>query len=109
MRIARKAALIGSAFILIAIGPAPVSAQNAKDRSVEQYSCKDIVRESGADRDVAIAFLHGFLLGKSGSSKFNLDDLHKQSTDFIERCLDNLAERALDTTGGTPPVRRRSR
>ena len=40
------------------------------------------MRESGADRDVAIAFLHGYLLGKSGSSKFNLDVLHKQSNDF---------------------------
>ena len=75
----------------------PASAQNAKDRTIEQYSCKDIVRESGADRDVAIAFLHGYLLGKSGSSKFNLDVLHKHSNDFIERCLDNLAERAVDT------------
>jgi hypothetical protein len=24
------------------------------------------MRESGANRDVAVAFLHGFLLGKSG-------------------------------------------
>ena len=95
--IARNGALIGSACLLLTIGFAPVSAQTAKDRSVEQYSCKDIVRESGADRDVAIAFLHGFLLGRSGSSKFNLDTLHKQSHDFIERCLDNLSEPALDT------------
>jgi hypothetical protein len=97
MTIARKAALIGSVSVLIALGLATASAQDAKDRSIEQYSCRDVVRESGADRDVAIAFLHGFLLGKSGSSKFNLDVLHKQSHDFIERCLDNLSERALDT------------
>jgi len=97
MMIARRAALIGAMSLLIAIGLGPVSAQNAKDRTVEQYSCKDILRESGADRDVAIAFLHGFLLGRSGNSKFNLDALHKQSHDFIERCLDNLSERALDT------------
>ncbi|WP_410962537.1 HdeA/HdeB family chaperone, partial [Salmonella sp. SAL4358] len=60
------------------------------------YLCKDVVRESGVDRDVAVAFLHGFLLGKSGSAKFNLDALHKQSNAFIERCLDNPSERALD-------------
>ena len=72
------------------------SAQTAKDRVVEQYLCKDVVRESGSDRDVAVAFLHGFLLGKSGNSKFNLDLLSKQSSDFVERCLDNPAERALD-------------
>ena len=93
----RKAALMVSAFFLLAFVLGEASAQDAKDRSVEQYLCKDVVRESGVDRDVAIAFLHGFLLGKSGSSKFNLDVLHKQSNDFIERCLDNLSERALDS------------
>ncbi|MGB8117289.1 MAG: HdeA/HdeB family chaperone, partial [Pseudolabrys sp.] len=67
----------------------PASAQDSKDRAIEQYTCKDIMRESGASRDVAIAFLRGFLLGKSGTTKFNLDVLHKQSDEFIERCLTN--------------------
>ena len=71
-------------------------AQQPKVRSVEQYSCKDVMRESGTDREVAIAFLHGFLLGKSGTSTFDLDVLHKQTNDFIERCLDNPGEKALD-------------
>jgi len=97
MAIARKTAFTGLAFFLLAVGACPASAQDSKDRSVEQFLCKDVVRESGVDRDVAIAFLHGFLLGKSGSSKFNLDVLHKQSNAFIERCLDNMSERALDT------------
>jgi len=92
----RKAALAGPVLLLALLGLAPVSAQDAKERTVEQYLCKDVMRESGADRDVAIAFLHGFLLGRSGGSKFSLDALHKQSHDFIERCLDNLAERAVD-------------
>jgi cell division protein FtsW (lipid II flippase) len=96
MMTARRTALMGSVFLLLAAGLCPALAQDAKDRSVEQFLCKDVVRESGADRDVVIAFLHGFLLGKSGNSKFNLDVLHKQSNDFIERCLDNMSERALD-------------
>ena len=94
MTIARKATLLGSLVLLLAPAFSPVAAQDAKDRAVEQFLCKDVVRESGVD--VAIAFLHGFLLGKSGSAKFNLDALHKQSSDFIERCLDNPGERALD-------------
>ena len=96
MIITRKATLLGSLVLLVVPGLGPAAAQDAKDRSVEQYLCKDVVRESGVDRDVAIAFLHGFLLGKSGSAKFNLDALQKQSNAFIERCLDNPAERALD-------------
>ena len=96
MTIARKATSLGSLVLLLAPGFGPTAAQEAKDRTVEQFLCKDVVRESGVDRDVAVAFLHGYLLGKSGSSKFNLDVLHKQSNDFIERCLDNPAERAMD-------------
>ncbi|HEX3341342.1 MAG TPA: hypothetical protein VHT68_19445 [Pseudolabrys sp.] len=51
---------------------------------------------SGANRDGAIAFLHGFMLGKSGTAKFNVDVLKKQSDDFIERCLANPDEKAVD-------------
>jgi hypothetical protein len=54
------------------------------------------MRDSGSNRDVAIAFLLGFLTGKSGSSKFNVADLHKATNAFIERCLDNPNEKAVD-------------
>jgi hypothetical protein len=54
------------------------------------------MREHGAARDVANALLHGFILGQSGASRFDHDLLHKQSNSFIERCLDNPGERALD-------------
>ena len=90
-----RAAVLGAA-VLLAGATVPISAQDSKDRAVEQYSCKDIMRESGANRDVAIAFLRGFLLGKSGSTRFNLDVLHKQSDDFIEHCLSNPNEKAMD-------------
>ena len=94
---ARIAARITAAVLLIGFGLGPASAQDTKDRTIEQYVCKDVMRDSGANRDVAIAFLHGFLLGKSGSSKFNLDMLHKQTADFIERCLANPDEKAMDS------------
>jgi len=54
------------------------------------------MRENGTNRDVAIAFLHGFLLGKSSGSKFDLDKLHNQTNEFIERCLDNPTENAVE-------------
>lgn len=96
MKPTQIAAVLGAA-VLLAGAIAPISAQDSKDRTIEQYSCKDIMRESGANRDVAIAiaFLRGFMLGKSGSTKFNLDVLHKQSDDF-ERCLANPDEKAMD-------------
>ena len=73
--------------------------QDKGDRTIEQYSCKDVMRESGGNRDVAVAFLHGYLLGKSGGSRFNVETLRKQTDAFIERCLDNPAIRAVDAMG----------
>ena len=86
----------GVVTLLTGISSWPTTAQQTKTRSVEQYTCKDIMREHGADRDVAIAFLHGFLLGRSGISTFDRDALHRQTNDFIERCLDNPGEKAVD-------------
>ena len=73
-----------------------VFAQDAGDRTTDQFTCKDIMRENASNRDVAIAFVHGFFLGKSGNSKFNLSVLEKQTDAFIERCLDNPNEKAMD-------------
>ena len=86
-----SAATIAVAALLTAL---PVQAQDQGDRTIEQYACKDVMRDSGANRDVAIAFLHGYLLGKSGSSKFNLDKIRAQTDAFIDRCLDNPNEKA---------------
>jgi hypothetical protein len=96
MSATHNAAVITAAALFVGFSLDPTWAQDTKDRTVEQYTCKDVMRESGANRDVVIAFLHGFLLGKSGSSKFNVDVLRKQSDDFIERCLENPGEKAVD-------------
>jgi hypothetical protein len=87
---------IGVAALLAGTSLGSAVAQQSGTRSVEQYTCKDVMREHGSDRDVAIAFLHGFLLGKSGSSTFDRADLHKQTRDFIDRCLDNPGKKAVD-------------
>jgi HdeA/HdeB family len=92
----RKAILAAAIISTGAVATGTVFAQDQSDRSVEQYACKEIMRESGSNREVAIAFLHGFLVGKSGSSKFNLDALHKQTDAFMDHCLDNPAEKAVN-------------
>ena len=96
MKIGLKAAILAATILHAGLPASPSSAQTSKDRAIEQYACKDVVRESGPGRDVAIAFLRGFLLGKSGNTKFNIDILHKQSDEFIERCLANPDEKAME-------------
>jgi hypothetical protein len=85
-----------SILMCTAIGVSLASAQDNSVRSVDQYTCKDIMRESGASRDVSIAFVHGYLLGKSGATTFNIELLHRQTDAFINRCLDNPNEKALN-------------
>jgi len=89
-----KFALVATTLVAFQLSAA--LAQDSQTRIIEQYTCKDIMREAGADRDIAIAFLHGFLLGKSGTTSFNLDVLHKQTTEFIERCLNSPTDKAVD-------------
>ena len=90
-----SARILAAAALASAIATANVTfAQPGADRTIEQYSCKDVMREGAGSREIAVAFLHGYLLGKSGSSKFNLVDLEKQSDNFVEYCLDHPAEKA---------------
>jgi len=104
MKTMSRAAAIAAALAMTATTLGSAAAQDAKqkaapaaaDRVVEQYTCKEIMRESGPNREVAIAFLHGFLLGKSGSSKFNVDLLYAQGRRFVDYCLDNPREKAVD-------------
>ena len=73
----------------------PVRAQDNNQRRIEQYECKDILREPDARREVAISFLHGYLLGKAGAMTFSPQDLSKQSNAFVEHCLEHPHDKAL--------------
>ncbi len=92
----RMKTIFAASVLVGTLGVTAASAQDVADRTVEQYTCKDILREGGSNRDVAIAFLHGYLVGKSGSSKFNIGVLTKQTDEFIDRCLDSPAAKAVD-------------
>ena len=84
------------ALILSGLGVSLAAAQSANTRTINQYSCKDVMREHGDNRDVTIAFIHGYLLGRSAGTNFDIDLLHKQTSDFIEYCLDHPGEKAVD-------------
>ena len=67
------------------------------DKNVGNFVCKDIMRASGENRDTAIGFIHGYLLGRSGSLTANSDKLATATDRFIEHCLDHPNDKAIDT------------
>jgi HdeA/HdeB family len=84
-------AVLAGAFVAV-----PALAQVQTERAIEQFTCKDVMRDPGSNREIAIAFLHGYLLGKSGTSKFNVEVLEKQTDAFIDGCLDHPQDKAQD-------------
>lgn len=86
------AATVAAAIIGI---PALANAQSSNARNVDQYTCKDVMQGTDDGRTTAIAFLHGFLLGKSGGSSFDLEAMAKQTDSFTDYCLDNPKEKAI--------------
>ena len=61
------------------------------------YLCKDLMRLSGEDRQIALALIHGYRLGKSGTTRFESDSLSQMTDRFIDYCLDHPAENALQS------------
>jgi hypothetical protein len=85
--------------VLACAGPTKAQTQSdptRSDRAIELFTCKDVMRQPNTSREIAIAFLHGYLLGKSGKSKFNVEVLEDQTNKFIEECLDNPQSKAVD-------------
>lgn len=97
----RPCVVTASVFALLA--PSVAFAQTSLDRSVDQFTCKQVMAEAPAVREASIAFMHGYLLGKSNSVKFNIEALLKRTDVFIDSCLDNPTAKAIDImakTGG---------
>ena len=61
--------------------------QNARD--LKDNTCKDVMRLSGQDRDVALALAHGYVLGKKGTTKFEIDRLALITDKFIDQQIRN--------------------
>ena len=72
-------------------------AAEADQRDFSTNLCKDVMRMSGAERDLALAFAHGYVLGKKGTTKFDIQALQEVTDKFLDYCLDHPQENALKT------------
>ena len=76
-----------------------VFADTDVSKDLTSSACKDLMRYSGEDRVIALAFAHGYWLGKKGTTIYNPTKLGEASDELIETCLDNPNAKALKTLG----------
>lgn len=64
---------------------------------MDTYLCKDVMRQDGDDRGVSLGLLHGYFLGKAGSTNYDPKKIGKITDDFIEYCLDHPSDKAMES------------
>lgn len=50
---------------------------------------------SGTDRDIALALMHGYMLGKKNKTQYVIEELGETTDNFLDYCLDHPTENAL--------------
>ncbi|NJN05787.1 MAG: hypothetical protein HC814_04630 [Rhodobacteraceae bacterium] len=87
---------------LAAFAAAPLHCEEAKNKEdevdrvdISSFKCKDIMRMESEDRAVAMGMLHGYSLGKQGTTTFSSAMAGARTDSLIEYCLDHPGEGAL--------------
>lgn len=94
-------AVVAAALLLVvehsAAQPAKTDQTTKSDKAddLDRFLCKDVMRMSGDDRVIAISVLHGYTLGRKGATKYVPAELSKISDSFVEHCLNNPNDKAL--------------
>lgn len=83
--------------LLILPAVIPGAALATDNRDFGTQTCKEIMRLSGSDREIALAFAHGYVLGKKATTQYEVDALAQITDQFIDFCLDNPAANALQS------------
>jgi hypothetical protein len=77
-------------------GSATAFAQEASTKKdLSTYLCKDVMRLSGSDRETSLALVHGYRLGKMGTTQFDIEVLSDLTDRYLDYCLDNPNANAL--------------
>ena len=90
------AAWAGLAAAVCLIPLCPVrAAESLGQGDLSGHTCKDVMRLSGEDREIALALVHGYVLGRKGTTKYDVEVLAEITDRFIDYCLDNPKDNAL--------------
>jgi hypothetical protein len=64
---------------------------------VNDYTCRDILLANGDERDLAIMFIQGFYVGKSGKTSFDRNKLAEATDTFLDLCIDKPDGKVMAT------------
>ena len=76
-------------------GPTVIAGELSETRDLKNNQCKDVMILSGEDREIAIAFAHGYMLGKKNTTRYVPAELGDATDKFMDYCLDNPKDNAL--------------
>jgi hypothetical protein len=86
-----------AASMLFVGGSVALAEEPSAKKDLNEFVCKDVMRLSGSERENALALLHGYRLGKLGTTQYQIDALSELTDRFIDHCLDNPNDKALET------------
>lgn len=78
-------------------GSAALSEEPSNKKDLSEFLCKDVMRLSGSERENALALVHGYRLGKMGTTQYQIEALADLTDRFIDHCLDNPNDKALES------------
>ena len=73
--------------------------QPANPKDLSLFTCKDVMKFEGNDRVLLVTFIHGYYLGKAGTTMFERAKLSDASYKFVDYCKDHPKETALSAMG----------
>ena len=83
-------------FTMLCLGGSTAFAgELSEPRDLKDNLCKDVMILSGEDREIAIAFAHGYMLGKKNTTRYIPAELGEATDKFMDYCLDNPKDNAL--------------
>ncbi|MEM8795837.1 MAG: HdeA/HdeB family chaperone [Pseudomonadota bacterium] len=89
--------MIGSLLCGPSLSYAQTDNPDADERIIfKEVVCKDVMGQSGEDRDRTISFLHGFVMGGADRGEVTIAEIIDVESVFIDMCLDNPTDLVLD-------------
>ncbi len=86
--------------LAVALVVVPVSAEEGKPGentiNIGKMTCKELMSGNDTDREVGIAFFHGYLAGKKGNEIVDLPSTSALSDRVRDYCLSNPTSTVMD-------------